>query len=267
MKEIRSQDYEEFRDEVRVLERFSGSNKGHRHLIRLLMAFKHGEKYYLLFRWADGNLVDLWKKHRLSPASLSDTRWLIQQSLGIAHGLRKIHCHSSWDRTDFNGSAYYNGKNRGRHGDIKPENILCFENDEDTKHDLVISDFGLTRFHSPDSVSRATNAGCSQTYRAPEFDIGKKLSPKYDIWSLGCLYLEFLTWFLLGFQETRHNFVNSRHADDDRKDEGFKMDKFFNVTRNGHPGAIVKQSVQNVSLPGSINQLTQNPLRSDADRQ
>lgn len=196
MKEIKSQDYDEYRNEVSVLERFSGSNKGHSHLIRLLMAFKHGERYYLLFRWAEGNLVDLWKKHRLSPTSSSDTRWLIKQSLGMADGLRKINCHSSWDQSGSNGTAHKDRKYRGRHGDIKPENILWFEKDGDTQHHLVISDFGLTRFHSPDSVSRVANrlvGGFSPTYSPPELDLQEELSQKYDIWSLGCLYLEFLS--------------------------------------------------------------------------
>lgn len=258
MKEIKSQDYDEYRNEVSVLERFSGSNKGHSHLIRLLMAFKHGERYYLLFRWAEGNLVDLWKKHRLSPTSSSDTRWLIKQSLGMADGLRKIHCHSSWDQSGSNGTAHKDRKYRGRHGDIKPENILWFEKDGDTQHHLVISDFSLTRFHSPDSVSRVANrlvGGFSPTYSPPELDLQEELSQKYDIWSLGCLYLEFLTWFLLGYRETRFNFVNARQADDDRKDK-VKMYKFFNVTQNNPSGAVVKKSVTEVSLACSIDRPT-----------
>lgn len=38
----------------------------------------------------------------------------------------------------------------------------------------------------------------TKTYRAPEFDLADNFDHKFDIWSLGCLYLDFITWVILG---------------------------------------------------------------------
>ncbi|RSL50760.1 hypothetical protein CEP53_008699 [Fusarium sp. AF-6] len=79
----------------------------------------------------------------------------------------------------------------GRHGDIKPENILWF-NDGTKGGTLKITDFVLTKFHTWDIRS-------SRCYRPPEVELGDGLiRPSYDIWSMGCLYLEFLAWLLGG---------------------------------------------------------------------
>jgi serine/threonine protein kinase len=227
--------YEDYKQEIRVLERFSGPNPGHKHLIRLRLAFQYGTSYYLLFNWAHGNLVDLWRQTPNPTASPHFLRWLIRQCLGIADGLRKIHLHRSWSNAKFlNGSTHLEDtdKNRGRHGDIKPENILCFKTDEHQYHHLVVSDFGLTRFHRPetvDCVPREKVRGLSRTYRSPEFDTQPYISQAYDMWGLGCLYLEFISWFLVGYQKTREVFQSQRVEEDIPPATFFAEDKFFNL--------------------------------------
>ncbi|KAI1076237.1 kinase-like domain-containing protein [Whalleya microplaca] len=251
VKEIHSTDVKGYEDEVRVLERFSGSQNGHPHLIRLLMAFQHGKQYYLIFPLAQGNLADLWDQKQMSPTSLLHTRWVIGQCLGMADGLKKIHRNYSWFKernTDVNHLDV--DKNRGRHGDIKPENILCFSNPEKTDLRLVISDFGLTRFHSAHSVSNVPPekvGGLSVTYRPPEFDMKSSISQAYDMWSLGCLYLEFISWFLYGNQgtheneDTRDKFHKARLSDDLSYDPRSAQDKFFNIYDGK---AVLKESVK-----------------------
>lgn len=220
---------------MRVLERFSGPNRGHAHLIRLRVAFQHAKNYYLLFDWANGNLVDLWKQTPNPTASPELARWLVKQCLGIADGLRKIHHHGSWyNEENSNGVSHSEDadKNRGRHGDIKPENILYFMPPGHKQSRLVVSDFGLTRFHSSKSVSRVPLnkvLGFSRTYRPPEFDTQRHISQAYDMWSLGCLYLEFVSWFLVGYEETRETFQNMRLNEDNALDCTFPEDKFFNL--------------------------------------
>jgi serine/threonine protein kinase len=133
VKEIRPQTDDEvaFLDEVRVLERFSGPNSGHTHLIRLLLTFKHRGKYYLVFPWADSNLADLWRSEQMFDSSERDVIWLMDQCLGVADGLKKIHNHKSWPLQPGmanDGLQTPNSyKTLGRHGDIKPENILIFK--------------------------------------------------------------------------------------------------------------------------------------------
>jgi len=143
----------------------------------------------------------------------------------------------------------------GRHGDLKPENILWFKEYQDKDPSksmgvLKISDFGLTRFHRTVSKSHVNAEGVAVTgtYRAPEYDINKVVSQSYDIWSLGCVILEFVTWYLLGWEEV-DEFSRNRvkeHITD------YKEDVFFNFVNMKDKygitqiGARAKKSVADV---------------------
>lgn len=64
---------------------------------------------------------------------------------------------------------------------------------------LRIADFGLGRFHRYESLlSKGSRVGGTEAYMPPEIPPKKCTSPKGDIWSLACLYLEFLSWAVLG---------------------------------------------------------------------
>ncbi|KAK8024693.1 kinase-like protein [Apiospora arundinis] len=235
VKSVFTRSFEKFSREVQALQHFSGTSTGHPHLIRLLMAFTHGDNQYLVFPWASGNLIDLWKEEPLPQRSTDKIQWLINQCSGIAGGLAKLHHNRSWDH-------YQDGKQfqLGRHGDIKPHNILWFENFEGLtqqvhENHLVVSDFGLSIFHSDPCYTELTTAN----------------NQSYDIWSLACLYLEFISWYLLGFEKTRirtggadpATFLDWRVAGDDSHD-----DKFFILHRpdakGGSYGAVVKPEVK-----------------------
>jgi serine/threonine protein kinase len=129
----------------------------------------------------------------------------------------------------------------GRHGDVKAENILYFEKPDI----LVMADFGLGRLHS--KISRSNDPKTLErtaTYRAPEFDtIQGKISRACDIFSLGCMFLEFVTWYLLGW-EALEEFPNYR-LEKDIYD--FVSDTFFRIEGGlGSPNrpAIKPQVVQ-----------------------
>jgi serine/threonine protein kinase len=120
----------------------------------------------------------------------------------------------------------------GRHGDIKPENILWFKDDPDVLDDkgiLKIADFGLGRFHGRDSRSKVNprSVFSSPTYEPPELMLGTPVSRAYDIWSLGCLYLEFITWLLKGWAAIA-TFSESRARE--AITAGFSDDNFFTIT-------------------------------------
>jgi serine/threonine protein kinase len=97
------------------------------------------------------------------------------------------------------------GKLYGRHGDIKPPNVLWFqdENDPNGLGILKLTDFGVTEVHSTKSRSngkRGDEVAYTPSYRPPECDVhGVYVNQAYDIWTLGCLYLEFITWLLGGW--------------------------------------------------------------------
>ena len=234
-----------FRNEVSACAKAYGVD-GHPHLIRLLSTWHQNQSWYLLFPWAKGNLRDYWYKNRQVPQpDLLLVQWIAEQSLGIAEGLKKIHRSGSDEETS-------NFNDYGIHGDIKPENILCFD-DQDNKYGiLVISDFGFTRFHSRKSRSNAYPVGTSPTYRAPEYDsIVPQSSRAYDIWTLACLYLEFITWYLTGSNGVKETFAEQRTKED--ANYSIREDKFFNIVSSDSPGdknkykAIIKQCVYKVS--------------------
>ena len=213
----------------------------HPNLVTLVATYYYKKGYYLLFPWASGgNLREFWTRGPLDGPEFK--LWVAEQCVRLANGLAKIH--------DCSAAVRDEEKDCGLHGDIKPENILCFE-DPDTKlGDLRISDFGLTDFHSRLTKSQITPTRAnSPTYAAPEIALGKHLSRRYDIWGLGCVFLEMIVWIILG-QRGLDNFEQSRLNEQDQDIPRVTQDNFFKIkTVHGVKTARVKESVRNVMLP------------------
>lgn len=217
------------------------SHDDHPHLIRLLATYHHKEKFHLVFPWANGNLRDLWKRHPTPDKSYSTVLWIANQCSGIANGLRMIH--NNEFKSD-QPSLWPSEKKLGRHGDMKPENILWFKgcvDNEQLKNDVLkISDFGLTRWHGNASNDKTDihKLAISRSYRAPEYDLWKPVSQSWDIWSLACLYLEFITWYLCGWNEGVDEFSKERTKENANltreANYAISEDDFFNlITKSG----------------------------------
>ncbi|KPM44410.1 hypothetical protein AK830_g2100 [Neonectria ditissima] len=228
---------ESFKREAEVLKTFASLR--HPHLIRLLGTYRTDESYHLIFPWADGNLRSFWKISPKPVPNCTSICWMIEQLRGLASGLTQIH--------NLNRGS---GKKRdeqliGRHGDIKPENILWFRNSETGIGTLQIADFGTAELHRDNSSESSVFKlrGYSPTYRAPEVDLGNPVSRAYDIWSLGCVFLEAATWCLRGSEDI-DNFANARASTVPKN--GKPDDSFFELFANdpgGKPRAKVKSSV------------------------
>jgi serine/threonine protein kinase len=211
----------EFEQEVRMLKRLCHS---HPHLISLLATYKHCEHYHLIFPWAECNLQTYWKtKNPDPPHNLDTILWMARQCEGIAEGLDRVHHHETTSvsslfaidsiamrtpRTPispgFTSQAPGSRLVFGRHGDIKPTNLLWFPNlrDSSDKGTIKISDFGTGVFSTTDFAPHtSTSVSHSPPYRPPECDLSDSIiDNSYDIWTLGCLYLEFITWFIGGWK-------------------------------------------------------------------
>ncbi|ETS84621.1 hypothetical protein PFICI_02646 [Pestalotiopsis fici W106-1] len=155
----------------------------HPHLIRPLTTFEQGEDQFIVFPWADGgNLREFWGPKFRETSVL----WVLKQMHGISQALKILH-----------------GKN-GRHGDIKPENILRFRGSSASENSLVIADVGLAKFHQLATSQRdhaSSITASTVRYEAPEMNIDDPKLPRsrrYDIWSIGCVYLEFVIWITYG---------------------------------------------------------------------
>ncbi|KAI1124967.1 kinase-like protein [Nemania abortiva] len=174
-----------------------GNQRAPRHdrIVPLLTAFEFGNGFHLIFPYAaEGDLHSLWKKYDVLNRS-PDThwyspQWLLTECLGIAEALAATHQPSSED----------SGRVPQLHADIKPRNILCFRNDQN-EFSLKLSDFGSSRKVRPDLTLEVSgdNVAYIYTYRPPEYDTEECISLKYDVWCLACLYLEFITWAVAGY--------------------------------------------------------------------
>jgi serine/threonine protein kinase len=234
---------EDYLREVQVFEKLGIEKKDAlpNHLISLQLTFKHGRDFFLMFPWADGNLKQFWSQTRLNPTEPESMCWFFEQISGIARGLRKIHHLGTQGKTSLDAdnaaimvlSPSLGDREWGRHGDIKPENILWFKEYDGQPNYLVISDFGLTQFntaHSKSKVLQEQIQGFSGTYRPPDLHLDESISQRYDIWSLGCVILEFTSWLLLGYNEGIETFMKER-LNDDYDFENASEDKFFNFKK------------------------------------
>jgi serine/threonine protein kinase len=246
-------DPQAFEAEVSNLKRLKESDNPN--LVKLLATYSYREHLYLIFEWADGNLLDFWREYQnpYGPVISQDwTLWFSKHCLGIAKGLQAIHSVWQQESKAGYGSAY---QLHGRHGDVKPENILWFKDPSGVdgvpyKGVLKISDFGLTTFHTDNSKSaiNAQEIGNSPTYRAPEYDVLRQVSQSYDIWTLGCVLLEFATWFLLGWNKLEQFSIDRTNEDHElmKEDKFFKLLQIDGTGGQGQIGANVKESVNKV---------------------
>lgn len=198
---------------------------------------------------------------------------MAQQFYGLAHGLDGIHntkmtaaeveavqsfplspgiAQQPFESDPFRVREDEEGKDYGRHGDIKPENILWFKKDSDRPEFgiLKLSDFGLVTFHRALATGeKVEDVRVTNTYSAPEREVEETLSQSFDVWSLGCIFLEFVTWLLLGSKAIT-KFADMRLMDGGDRSPRFSLDNFFIVFRQDDEEryrAGVKPSVTRVS--------------------
>lgn len=229
-----------------MLKRFSGLN--HPNIITLLATYTLNNRFHFIFPAAEYDLLMYWKIHPgplVSPASANreGLLWLSGQIRDLLAAL--VHIHQG-QKIHLDTEAMF-----GRHGDIKPANILWFRSRKEKRGVFVVSDFGIADAHKEETRSIIPGADLPVTprYRAPECDISDgQISRAYDVWSLGCVLLEMTCW-ILGANELRERFKEilvSPYI------TGVKTDIYFDIHWLG-PGEgyrlWVKEQIVKVSLP------------------
>jgi serine/threonine protein kinase len=255
LKRLHSSDEQSFTSEVEMLKLLK--KRKHAHVINLLATFRLKGRYYLLFPYADYNLRQYWQHTPLPDFSETTVSWILQQCKAIASALYMVHeyqdtrefsqtyatMHSSPSNTS-EPQGEDEGRRYGRHGDIKAENILLFTEGVMDEHGLlVLADFGMTAFHKKASRSKvkAELVTGSPSYESPELMLHSSISRAYDIWSLGCFYLEFITWMVCGWEQLKR-FPDARGRTGITTPE-MNDDTFFTILEGEHR-AIVRQGVQ-----------------------
>jgi serine/threonine protein kinase len=160
------------RHEVKILRRLSSDSHTHAHLISLLATYEQHGRYHIIFAWAEADLVEYWKTKKPNPSNdLKTVLWLAEQCHGLTHGLSTIHRHktrsgsallrsNSLPNEGLEEDAAVSQADRapltlfGRHGDIKPNNILWFPDwgAKGGKGILKITDFGISHFSAENPV-------------------------------------------------------------------------------------------------------------------
>ncbi|GJD02502.1 Serine/threonine protein kinase [Colletotrichum higginsianum IMI 349063] len=166
----------------------------HPHLIKHIATWQAGNKFFVMFEWADGgSLWDFWERENPGAPSQEVILWSLRQIRGLVSALEALHSLNC------------------RHGDLKPENILHFK-DRGDKHEssggrgiLVMADVGVSRVHKQMThlrIGPTTTRATTISYQAPETDTDPKVarSRAYDAWSIGCILLEHIVWLLYGLQ-------------------------------------------------------------------
>ena len=241
------------------------SKKKHSGLIELLATYKHGTQYHFLFPYAKADLRSMWTAITIPYWNFDTYFWVIYQMSNLVAALNVIHEYDTYitfDKdTENPGYTRFNAalpqinvatgqEKYGRHGDLKPENILWRDDSRLSKSlggILQITDLGLGRFHHLDSRSRVApdKLAGSHTYMPPEPILGHMVSRKYDMWSLGCIFLEFLVWLIEGIRGMdRFNDSRMQESHDKVVD-----DTYFTIITDvsGRPsGAEVRKQVTKI---------------------
>ncbi|KAK2052685.1 kinase domain-containing protein [Colletotrichum caudatum] len=242
IKRLISYDKLAFDQEHHAMKKFN--RQDHPHLTKLLATYQYQEHWHFIFPWANGNLRQFWEKYPVLQPDHKLVAWIAKQATGIASGLNLIQ-HPPNDPM-----LTQDARNSGRHGDLKPENVLWFSDNKKEEEIigsgvLKIADFGLTRYHRHSSrYAKAKGLNFSLTYKAPEVDVSEEVSQAYDIWTLGCLLLEFVTWYLEGWHQGVDRFSADR-AKTNAQEDDIPLDTFYYVTSvDGVKGAVLKPAVK-----------------------
>jgi serine/threonine protein kinase len=168
----------------------------------------------------------------------------------------------------------------GVHGDLKPANLLWFPNRDDRNDmgTIKISDFGSGEFKLTTARTSAPRTRYSPPYRPPEFDLpdSELTAPSSgDIWSLGCVFLEFATWYIGGsdlLEKLDHLRSTTSQGDPDESRAFFEIAKQADESTDKitdvcvpypyNPTAIVKPEVIKVRHSLSLRRFNDDPSTS-----
>ncbi|KAK7189535.1 hypothetical protein DPSP01_001529 [Paraphaeosphaeria sporulosa] len=186
---------EAFEHERKNLERLAALR--HKHLIKHLATFTRHSKHFVIFPWANGGtLATLWLTQDTRIKDTCFIIWCLRQMLGISEAVQALHTINC------------------RHGDMKPENILHFTGSDEGI--LIVADVGVSKTHEKATLARAgqptDTRATTPSYEAPEaFMKGSAArSRRFDMWSIGCIFLEWAIWILHDMQAI-DTFHYARH--------------------------------------------------------
>lgn len=255
-------------DALATIKIFKSLNRrNERRTIELLATFSINDQYFLMFPAAYSSLGEFWQG--TTPNFGRDTMlWLAKECYEIASCLYRIHSrtehseNSEQQHNNLEDAHISGGSDRNRclflHANINHNNTLLFNTN--TNNDLIIGypklvisqirefqptfEQGLFELPTGDSI----------TCRPPETETEMYCGLNYDIWALGCLYLESITWILEDWDGvdrfSRERLEEDRNLMNTYLRSLIAEDKFFTCLGYGPPEklrAIINPAVTKVS--------------------
>jgi len=187
IKELRDKEASAYQSELDALD--MARQLKHSHIVRFVGGFRQNFTSHLLFQWADGsNLRSYWNDEANWSRDADLISWTIEQIQGLVGALDQLHNNPARLKLNF------------RHGDLKPENILRSWGPQ--RGIFQIADLGLAKIHSLPTHARnkpSVSPRGTLRYRSPEVD--RTMSRSHDLWSMGCIILEWIIWLVYGVNE------------------------------------------------------------------
>jgi serine/threonine protein kinase len=179
---------------------------GNEHIVEIAFSYREirdGQQLFnLVFPCATANLHDClrlpeknFNSSLYRPGPIYDCE-LWEQILGVADALYRIAERAS-EPSDEVGHDLL-----GYHFDLKPANILVYRRGK--QWIFKITDFGQAKFKRASGANSNTRRkGGDEEYAPPEIDtadaIEQQQSRRYDVFSLGCIFLEMTSFLVRGY--------------------------------------------------------------------
>jgi len=189
----------------------------HPHIVPHITSWQQKNKYYILYPKAKYSLREYMRSVKPIALGGKEVLWFLEQLRGLADAIKQVH---ELEREKYIGlsrdakskiKAEERDSSQGYHHDIKPENILVFERTLGYDPTFKLSDFGagdikkVLRGISESNFASVVRG--TATYYGPEFE-GKTSRP-FDMWALGCVFLELMMWLFDGVDGER-KFTSKR---------------------------------------------------------
>ena len=207
----------------------------HDNIIKLIDYCDTKKKFYMILELCKGkNIFDILVDNKHLNEKL--TKYIITN---ITKGLNYLH------------------KNNFVHRDLKPDNLMFYDNDNDLfKNKVKIIDFGLAgQFDSNKNELCKTPCGTAH-YAAPEVLEGDPHDSQADLWSLGAIMYTLLSGFP-PFYDEQNNMKNIHHLI--KKGKYSFSAEIWNDISNEAKDLIEKLLVKDVKVRLNCDKVLQHP--------
>ncbi|OQU98398.1 Protein kinase domain-containing protein [Cladophialophora immunda] len=249
VKVFSSEREKQFRQERAMLKMLA--DYPHHYIVPHITSWTQSKEHFILYPAARYNLKTFMTNVWPVDFTQHGTLWFLRQLQGLALAIAHVHNlkHPTNSEPDPEVDAYW-----GCHFDIKPENILVFEKVPGYHPRFKIGDFGAGVFNAPAKEgehSRLTEEPKgTETYFAPDKDRDGKVSRPFDMWALGCVYLELMDWLFHNFESSEgqpSKTFSTQRFDCSAASDKNRNDRFWyrTSTRQGKVEYKLKPVVEN----------------------